>query len=121
MEGAIRAFMNKFYLYTTLVEYCFIIPLAVIAIALSTDIPAQQLYSILIIIGIVALIALVVFPPVQKYMFKPFIQMADALKEGKEIDAHVKILIRERLFALPVMRSMIGIVFWLFSIIVVVT
>lgn len=120
MEGAIRAFMKRFYLYTTLVEYCFIIPLAVIAIALSTDIPAQQLYSILIIIGIVALIALVVFPPVQKYMFKPFIHMADALKEGKEIDAHVKILIRERLFALPVMRSMIGIVFWLSSIIVVV-
>ncbi|MDH7553849.1 MAG: methyl-accepting chemotaxis protein [Spirochaetota bacterium] len=120
MEGAIRAFMKSFYLYTTLVEYCIIIPLAVIAITLSTDIPVQQLYSILIIIGIVAAIALVVFPPVQKYMFKPFMQMADALKEGKEIDTNIKILIRERLFALPVMRSFIGIVFWLSSIIVVV-
>lgn len=120
MEGAVRAFIKRFYLYTTLVEYCIIIPIAVIAIALSTDIPAQQLYSILIIIGIVALIALVVFPPVQKYMFKPFVQMADALKEGSEIDAHVKILVRERLFALPVMRAFIGILFWLSSIIVVV-
>jgi methyl-accepting chemotaxis protein len=120
MEGAIRAFMKRFYLYTTLVEYCIIIPLAIIAITLSTDIPLQQLYNILIIIGIVAVIALVVFPPVKKYMFKPFVQMADALKEGREVDTHIKILIRERLFALPVMRSFIGIGFWLFSIVIVI-
>lgn len=120
MEGSIRAFIKKFYFYTTLVEYCVIIPLAVIAIAFSTDIPTQQLYSIFMIIGVVAVIALIVFPPVQKYMFRPFIQMADALKEGKEIDARIKILIRERLFSLPVMRSFIGILFWLSSIIIVI-
>ncbi len=120
MEGAIRAFMKRFYLYTTLVEYCIIIPLAIIAIILLTDIPAQQLHYILIIIGIVAVVALVVFPPVQKYMFKPFMQMADALKEDREIDTNVRILIRERLFALPVMRSFIAICFWLSSIVIVI-
>ncbi|MCX8124473.1 MAG: methyl-accepting chemotaxis protein [Spirochaetes bacterium] len=120
MEESIRAFIKKFYLYTTLVEYCIIIPLAVIAIAVSTDIPVHQLYSIFIIIGIVAVIALVVFPPVQKYMFRPFILMAEALKEGREVDAPIKILIRERLFSLPVMRSFIGIAFWLSSIIIVI-
>ncbi len=120
MEESIRGFIKKFYLYTTLIEYLVIIPLAVIAIALSTDIPLQQFYSIVIIIAVVAVVALVVFPPVQKYMFKPFIQMADMLKEGRDVDPDIKILIRERLFALPVMRSFVGILFWLFSIIVVI-
>ena len=111
MERAIRAFVRRFYLATTLVEYCIILPIALIVIAISTDITVQQLYSIFIVVAIVASIALVTFPPVQKYMFKPFIQLADLIKEGKEADATIKILVRERLYALPAMRSFIGIVF----------
>jgi len=116
MERAIRAFVRRFYLATTLVEYCIILPIALIVIALSTDITVQQLYSIFIVVAIVASIALVTFPPVQKYMFKPFIQLADLIKEGKEADATIKILVRERLYALPAMRSFIGIVLWFCSI-----
>ncbi|MEJ5362781.1 MAG: methyl-accepting chemotaxis protein [Spirochaetota bacterium] len=120
MEKRVRNFMNRFYLYTTLVEYCVIIPIAVLAIALSTDIPREQFYSILMIIGAVAILALIAFPPIQKYMFKPFIELADALKEDRQPDVTIKILVRERLFALPVLRSSVGIIFWLVSIIIVV-
>ncbi|HPD05935.1 MAG TPA: methyl-accepting chemotaxis protein, partial [Spirochaetota bacterium] len=120
MERAIRSFVKRFYLTTTLVEYCIIIPIALIVIALSTDITVQQLYSIFIVVAVVAAVALVTFPPVQKYMFKPFIQLADLIKEGKEADAKIKILVRERLYALPAMRSFIGIVFWFCSISLVI-
>ncbi|MGQ9841940.1 MAG: methyl-accepting chemotaxis protein [Spirochaetota bacterium] len=121
MEHALRRFVKRFYVATTIVEYCIIIPIALIAIALTTDIPTGQLYSIFIIIGIVAAIALIAFAPVQKYMFKPIIQMADCLKEGNDITPAIKILVRERLFALPVIRSFVGILFWFFSIGLVIT
>lgn len=116
MDEALRRLVKRFYMITTIVEYCIIIPIALIAIALTTDIPTGQLYSIFIIIGIVAAIVLIAFAPVQKYMFKPIIQMADCLKEGKDITPAIKILVRERLFALPTLRSFVGILFWFFSI-----